>query len=77
MIKYIKSLLWIVAKLLSYIEDARCLKVKPNEHQGKLEDVTRAWELPQRQSKAKKKLCRVQRSGVPIKTIYQNAVAFS
>jgi len=25
--KYIKSLLWRVAKLLSYIEDARCLKV--------------------------------------------------
>ena len=27
MIKYIKSVLWRVAKLLSYIEDARCLKV--------------------------------------------------
>ena len=28
LIKYIKSVLWGVAKLLSYIEDARCLKVK-------------------------------------------------
>ena len=28
LIKYIKSVLWIVAKRLSYIEDARCLKVK-------------------------------------------------
>ena len=28
MIKYIKSVLWRVAKRLSYIEDARCLKVK-------------------------------------------------
>ena len=27
MIKYIKSVLWRVAKRLSYIEDARCLKV--------------------------------------------------
>jgi len=27
LIKYIKSLLWRVAKRLSYIEDARCLKV--------------------------------------------------
>ena len=28
MIKYIKSVLWRVVKRLSYIEDARCLKVK-------------------------------------------------
>ena len=28
MIKYIKSVLWRVAKRLSYIEDALCLKVK-------------------------------------------------
>jgi len=27
LIKYIKSVLWRVVKLLSYIEDARCLKV--------------------------------------------------
>jgi hypothetical protein len=27
LIKYIKSVLWRVAKGLSYIEDARCLKV--------------------------------------------------
>jgi len=29
--KYIKSVLWTVAKRLSYIEDARCLKVKCRE----------------------------------------------
>ena len=28
LIKYIKSVLWGVAKRLSYIQDARCLKVK-------------------------------------------------
>jgi len=28
LIKYIKIVLWIVAKRLSNIEDARCLKVK-------------------------------------------------
>ena len=30
LIKYIKSVLWRVAKRLSYIEEARCLKVKRN-----------------------------------------------
>ena len=29
LIKYIKSVLWRVAKCVSYIEEARCLKVKP------------------------------------------------
>ena len=28
LIKYIKSVLWRVGKCLSYIEEARCLKVK-------------------------------------------------
>ena len=28
LIKYIKSVFWRIAKLLSYIQDARCLKVK-------------------------------------------------
>ena len=28
LIKYIKSVLWRVAKRLSYVEDARCLEVK-------------------------------------------------
>jgi len=31
LIKYIKSVLWRVVKCLSYIEEARCLKVKPAE----------------------------------------------
>ena len=31
--KYIKSVLWRVAKRLSYIEDARCLRVKPAYNQ--------------------------------------------
>ena len=30
LIKYIKSVLWRLAKRLSYIEDARCLEVKEN-----------------------------------------------
>jgi len=30
LIKYIKSVLWRVAKRLSYTEEARCLKVKQN-----------------------------------------------
>jgi len=28
LIKYIRSVLWRAAKILSYTEDARCLKVK-------------------------------------------------
>ena len=32
--KYIKSVLWRVAKRLSYIEDARCLKVNQNVFTG-------------------------------------------
>jgi len=31
LIKYIKSFLWRIAKRLSYIEEARCLKVKQQE----------------------------------------------
>ena len=30
LIKHIKRVIWRVAKRLSYIQDARCLKVKPN-----------------------------------------------
>jgi len=33
LIKYIKSILWRVVKHLSYIEDARCLKVKQDHSQ--------------------------------------------
>jgi len=36
LIKYIKSVLWRVAKRLSYIEDARCLNV--NKSRRKWED---------------------------------------
>jgi len=32
LIKYIKSVLWRTAKCLSYIEEARCLKVKTHIH---------------------------------------------
>ena len=31
LIKYIKSVVWRVAKRLSYLEDAQCLKVKLSE----------------------------------------------
>ena len=34
MIKYIKSVLWRVAKRLSYVEDTRCLKVKSGPSKG-------------------------------------------
>ena len=34
LIKYIKSVLWRVAKRLSYVEDARCLKVNLAEDDG-------------------------------------------
>jgi hypothetical protein len=33
LIKYIESVLWRVAKRLSYIEEARCLKFNGNSHQ--------------------------------------------
>ena len=36
LIKYIKNVLWMVAKRLSYTEDARCLKVKFNRWRRKL-----------------------------------------
>ena len=36
LIKYIKSVLWRVAKRLSYIEDARCLKVKCTSSPGEV-----------------------------------------
>jgi len=37
LIKYIKSVLWRVAKRLSYMEDPRCLKVKSatTKHMGR------------------------------------------
>jgi len=33
LIKYIKSVLWRVAKCLSYVQEARCLKVKEAVHE--------------------------------------------
>ena len=43
LIKYIKSVLWRVAKRLSYIQDARCLKVKKGvvleDNERELNDV--------------------------------------
>jgi len=36
LIKYIKSVLWSVAKRLSYIEEERCLKVKYAPYQNHL-----------------------------------------
>jgi len=38
LIKYIKSILWRVAKCLSYIEDTRCLKVNEPRN-GKSKEV--------------------------------------
>ena len=48
LIKYIKSILWRVAKRLSYIEDARCLKVKHSNIPAifaRLFTVTRGFRL--------------------------------
>jgi len=58
LIKYIKSVLWRVAKSLSYIEEARCLKVKHQQTTSKkkhcptvcsldffLRQNRRTWEL--------------------------------
>ena len=44
MIKYIKSVLWRVAKRLSYIEDARCLKVNCFMFSRKISDRMFHWE---------------------------------
>jgi len=41
LIKYIKSVLWRVAKRLSYKEDARCLKVKFDGLEGRAESFFR------------------------------------
>ena len=40
LIKYIKSVLWRVAKRLSYKQEARCLKVKDSTENVTVEDVT-------------------------------------
>jgi len=41
LIKYIKSVLWRVAKRLSYIEEARCLKVKDEAQTALFKDPVR------------------------------------
>ena len=45
LIKYIKSVLWRVAKCLSYIEEARCLKVNTvvNLSQRKVSVMINSW----------------------------------
>ena len=46
--KYIKSVLWRVAKCLSYIEEARCLKVNPNlQHLACYPHLALTAEVPQ------------------------------
>ena len=39
LIKYIKSVLWRVARRLSYIQDARCLKVKSAFHKTRIASI--------------------------------------
>ena len=46
LIKYIKSVLWRVAKCLSYIEEARCLKVSTNKEQEDALLLIRVLETP-------------------------------
>ena len=43
LIKYIKSVLWRVAKLLSYTEDARCLKVNILSNYKVISAKTAGW----------------------------------
>ena len=45
LIKYIKSVLWRVAKRLSYVEDARCLKVNLNSWQLMLRRRNTKWHM--------------------------------
>ena len=45
LIKYTKSVLWRVAKRLSYIEDARCLKVKGTEYVGFIGEMRKTYEI--------------------------------
>ena len=45
LIKYVKSVLWRVAKCLSYIEDARCLKVKIHGVICSTVQYRRAWDM--------------------------------
>jgi hypothetical protein len=49
LIKYIKSVLWRVAKCLSYIEEARCLKVKHSV-------AYRLWSTRNAQTKQRRKV---------------------
>ena len=46
LIKYIKSLLWRVAKRLSYIEDGRCLKVNMGGREGSSENQSNNYFRP-------------------------------
>ena len=45
LIKYIKSVLWRVAKCLSYIEEARCLKVKSSARSNTVNNTARYCNL--------------------------------
>ena len=45
LIKYIKSVLWRVAKLLSYIEDARCLKVNALKREADLKNIQKRLDV--------------------------------
>ena len=46
LIKYIKSVLWRVAKRLSYIEEARCLKVNAGMHRNLIKQKEKASNNP-------------------------------
>ena len=50
LIKYIKSVLWRVAKRLSYIEEARCLKVK---NEAVLRGVKEDWNILHKTERSK------------------------
>ena len=58
LIKYVKSVLWRAAKCLSYIEDARCLKVnklvKVPATRGAKDEVHCSFRLPKKSVRVRK-----------------------
>jgi hypothetical protein len=55
LIKYIKSVLWREAKHLSYVEDARCLKVNVQH----LKTDIKSWQPPRRHNRCIIKHCKL------------------
>ena len=72
LIKYIKSVVWRVAKRLSYIEEARCLKVK-----RKLTCVPHTFLMPVSKKSKLRQQIRVLGSPQPAVTSHSRFVCIS